>query len=147
MDKKESWYDKYKRFIFLADDDCIRIDADVIPNERISQLEQFAALMVQGCTYDFYKNAIGITSPVFYSKVAIDIIRDNFNMIGRDRPETDASRIPQINSKLHNIQTVIGMHGFFQNKEDLERHKKNKKDRKQMELYDFELAEKLLNIK
>ena len=35
LDGMESIGDKYKRFIEMADEDCIKIDADIIPNSNI----------------------------------------------------------------------------------------------------------------
>lgn len=147
LDGNENWYDKYKRFIFKANEDCIRIDADVIPNENVKHLDDFAQLMVQAKTYDFYKNNLSVTSPVLYRKEAIDIIRGNWNLVGKSRPETDASRIPELNQWFHTTDWVVGIHGFFQTKEDLKRHLNNKIVRKQLEYYDFLLAEKLINLK
>ena len=34
----EAWPDKYKRFIETANEDCIRIDADIVPNENIKEI-------------------------------------------------------------------------------------------------------------
>lgn len=162
IDGKESWYEKYKKFINLASkekEDCIRIDADIIPNENIKEFKNignatfysdehymFKPLMSQAKSYDFYKNYIGVTSPVYYNKKAIKIIKDNWNLIGKKRPETDASRIKEINKYLFTKDLIIGIHGFFQTRDDLIRHKLNKIERKQFGNYNFYLAEKLLNL-
>jgi hypothetical protein len=143
---KEPWYEKYKKFVFMADEDCIRIDADVIPNKNIVHLDDFACNMVQGQTYDFYKNGVGVTSPVLYRKEALEIIKKNWHLVGKNRPETDASRIPEVNKSFHTCDWVVGIHGFLQNREDLERHWGNKIARGQIKDYDFELATKLQNL-
>ena len=40
LDKVEPWIDKYKRVIAMADEDCIRIDADIIPNKNIKLFQR-----------------------------------------------------------------------------------------------------------
>lgn len=145
---EEKWYDKYKRFVFLAYENCIRIDADVIVNENIKEFQDFGDrfMIQQALTYDFYRNDLGITSPVYYTKGALRLIRKNWDKVSRDRPEASACRIPEINPFKFTNELIVGIHGFFQKGEDLERHKQHKIERKQMEQYDFELAEKLLKL-
>jgi len=141
LDEKESWIDKYKKFIFMADKDCLRIDSDVIPNKNIKKLVS-DCWMVQAKTYDLYRNDVWFTSPVFYSKEAIDLIRLNFDLLDKNRPETSAWRlIPK--DKLKNLDIIVGIHGFFQDKETIERAKQNKINRGQIQDYYFELVEKI----
>lgn len=150
LDEKESWEDKYKRFIFLADDDCIRIDADIIPNENIKKINEEIEwaenpLMIQFEGYDFYKNNKGIIGLTYYTKQVLEIIKNNLDKIDWRRPEATAWRLPEINKKVYTSNLIVGMHGFFQDRETMARAKQNKVDRKQIEDYDFELVEKLLN--
>ena len=53
LDEIEPWYDKYKRFIFQTEEDCIRIDADVIPNKNIKLFQTSFLSMQQAHTYDY----------------------------------------------------------------------------------------------
>lgn len=150
LDGLEPWAEKYKRFIDTATEDCIRIDADVIPNRLLKiavdcQLPR-KFLMVQFKAYDFYRNNIGVCSPVYYSAKALEIIRRDFNHLDLRRPEATAWRLPDIEPHTHTSKAVVGMHGFFQKPQDLVRHKFNKVDRKQMGEYDFSLAETLINL-
>jgi len=35
LDEIEPWINKYKKFINMANEDCLRVDADIIVNEQI----------------------------------------------------------------------------------------------------------------
>jgi hypothetical protein len=146
LDKKESWEDKYRSFINTATEDCIRIDADIIPNENIKELPMKNRMMTQALGYDFYKNKVGVIGILYYSEKALEIIRNNFDNIDWRRPEATAWRLPEINLKNETIELVCGMHGFFQDKETIERAYKNKIDRKQIKDYDFDLVNKIMNL-
>jgi hypothetical protein len=147
LDKVESWEDKYKSFIKMANEDCIRIDADTIPNGNIKRLADINyGYMVQALGYDFYRNDVGIIGAVYYNKKALDIIRNKFDEIDWRRPEATAWRLPEINKYVRTMDLVIGMHGFFQDYEHLLRHKEHKISRKQIEDYDFNLAKKMLEL-
>src|SRR3990167_3314891 len=150
---KESWVNKYEKFIEMAskfDTLCVRVDADVIVNKEFSpaKLEQDLKdwdkeIMLQYSTYDFYKNSVGITSPVLYRPEALKIIVQNMDKIDSRRPETSAWRLPQINPRTGTIDRVVGMHGFFQDRETMDRAKRNKENRRQMADYNFPLVEEL----
>lgn len=152
LDAVESWEEKYKRFIGMASENCIRIDADIIPNGNAMiyvSTEGFnkETRMIQFKGYDFYQNNLSVMGLVYYSKEALEEIRASFDKIDWRRPEATAWRLPKINRFTETIPLVCGIHGFFQSEEDLERHMRNKEERKQMENYDFELARELLNLK
>lgn len=153
LDKKEEWFDKYQRFIRLASnapyDYFIRVDADVILNKNIKTAYQnflaSGALFGQANTFSFYANDL-VDSVCFYSMESIKIISDNITKLDPDRPETSASRLPEINHKKISLPETVGMNSFFQNNAHFTRHLNHKKDRKQMSHYDFDLATKLLNL-
>jgi len=148
LDEVEPWLVKYLRFIDMANEDCIRIDADVIVNDKLLlEIDQIPKemLMAQFQGFDFYKNEVGICSPCFYTKEALEIIRINFDKLDERRPEATAWRLKDINDLTWTGERVIGMHGFFQDKETIKRAKKNKADRKQDSLYDWELCDKIIN--
>lgn len=152
LDEYEQWLDKYKKFILLASEDgnaCIRIDADTIPNKNIVRIRENTfdgILMSCFLGYDFYKNDIGVISPVYYSANALQIIRKNLDKIGKFRPETDASRLPEINPQYEVIDWIIGIHGFFQDFETIERARSNKIQRKQNSEYDFDLVNQIISL-
>ena len=154
LDKEESWESKYKRFIRMAHEDnenCIRVDADVIVNKYIQEamycgdLED-GTLIVSFCLYDLYRNGIFAGSPIFYTKKALGIIDRYKMMLHPDSPESSACRLDQINPHKYQSDIIVGMHGFFQNYGTIERAIINKKDRKQQDLFDFELVDKLMNL-
>lgn len=143
LDKREEWVDKYKSFIRLANEDCIRIDADIIPNESIKRVGGENYGLITYMTYDLYRNNIGVSSPVFYKKRIIDILKKRIKDIPTSRPEANASRFPEINPDKYNSNLIIGMHGFFQDKETRARAERNKIERKQIVYYDFNLIKEL----
>lgn len=153
LDGAEPWIDKYRRFLDLAgDDDCLRLDADFVPNRRVVEFFDDCAkrsdvLMAQGRGFCFYANDLVPTCPVFYNGKSLEIIRGNFDRLDRERPEASAWRLPIINSMTWDRpDMVLGMHGFFQGWEQLNRASRNKTKRKQTNNYDFELAIRLLDL-
>lgn len=153
FDEKEKWEDKYKRFINTANEDCLRVDADVVPNKNIEFLKiapysfrNLDKLMIQCKGYDFYKNDIGVIGIVFYRKQAIDIIKRDFNFIDLRRPEATAWRLPDINKYTETEEIICGLHGFGQDEETMMRAFEHKVARKQIEQYDFSLANKLSKL-
>ena len=141
----ESKLDKYKKFINTANEDCLKVDADVIVNKRIKNAGKLLGdnLIVQLTTFCFYKNDKCIGQPTIYSKKALDIIKKNIDKLDKDRPETSAWRLPEINDKTKTIDDLYGMHGFFQDVITMERAKKHKIERDHIKDYDFELAFRL----
>ncbi len=143
LDGKESWFDKYKKFIMVAGEDCIRIDADIIPNINLKKVPMSGELMEEYFCYDLYRNNVGVCCPVFYRKRAIEIIRANIDKLDKNRPETSAWRLPEIVKSTFVGQVVMGLHGFFQDKEAVKWHYQHKIMRKQSQEYDFDLINKL----
>lgn len=151
LDQKESIADKYKRFIKEAskimDYGCVKVDADIIPNENIRNIcSAENILMKQYAHYDLYKNKVSIGNPVYYKNEAIEIIKKNLDKISEERPETSAWRLPEIIDHTTSEWTICGVHGFFQYIKDIKRAEQNKKDRRQIQHFDFELVNKLYNL-
>jgi len=150
LDKKEPWLDKYKRFIEMAKNDCFRVDADVIPNSNILLVPDLSkeAWTIQNWVFDFYKNDMTLTSPIFYRKRALDEIRKNLDKLSSSRPEASALRLPEVNKHICVGGLILGSHGLFQDSETIERAKKHKVERGQLEKYkyDFGLVYKLKKL-
>ena len=150
LDERETWYAKYTRFIRIAKGDCLRADADFIPNSKMMLFAHEAieskALMAQSRFWDFYRNDIGIGGGVYYRQEGLEIIRNNLGLLDPKRPEATAWRIPDMNPKTHTSNQICGMHGFAQDKETMERAWKHKVERKQIKEYNFKLAFKLAEI-
>jgi hypothetical protein len=156
LNKQKCWLEKYKDFVRMAladmdrvgEDCCIRCDADVIVNKQILNLgkEPGDYWFCHGWVYDFYKNDLHGAGPVFYRREALEIIAAKIDSLINYRPETTASRWPEINEKYFVSQLIVGMHGFFQAGRAFYEAKKNKIERGQIAQYDFDLAQKLRNL-
>lgn len=151
-DRRIPWHKKYRDFIeVMAQEpaDVLRVDADVIVNEKVADALMFGErgyLMAQFQIFDFYKNDLSTGQPVWYSKHVFPIIKKHLKHIDHLRPETWAWRLAEVNNDTVSIGGVAGMHGFFQDEETMKRAKENKFARRQESNYDFELAEKLFNL-
>lgn len=141
LDEKEPWLDKYKKFLSLAKEDCLRIDADIIPNKNIEVFNNKDLFLTKAYVYDFYKNNIWPISPVYYSKEVLDYFKDK-EIKDLNRPETYLWRL--INKKTNVIDKVVGIHGFFQEKIDMIRGLNNKIDRGQLDDENIDLIRKFI---
>ena len=146
LNQVEPWIVKYKRFIEMANEDCLRVDADILVNNSIPKGIDKDSLMIQFHVFDIYKNKISICSPIFYRKKGIEIIRKNLDNLYVSRPEASAWRIEEINPYTKTSPIIAGIHGLLQNKETIDRAIENKKQRGQFDDYDFELAKKINEI-
>lgn len=143
LDKKEDWLTKYKRFLTIAYEDCIRIDADIIPNKHIKVFQDCNAFLAKANVYDLYRNEVWPLSPVYYSKEALEILR-KAEITDENRPETALWR--SFKEKTTKLPEVVGIHGLGSNLNTIERAKKNKVDRKQIQDYDFDLVYKIISL-
>lgn len=150
LSKKENWADKYRQFIDSTEEDCIRVDADVLVNERVKLMREMPhldILMAQGSVYDFFHNDSWVGQPVYYSRNVFKIIRHQLEHMNEMRPESWAWRLADVNKKTISLDTLMGMHGFFCDEEQLERAYRNKESRGQLGRFDFDLARKLIKLK
>lgn len=132
LNEKEPWIDKYKKFLNMANEDCIRIDADIIPNRHILKLANCKGFIAKAHLYDIYRNEVWPLAPIYYSKEALEEIRNTCWAVDISRPETGVYRLFQKRTKV--LTDVVGIHGFFQKKEDINRVLNNKKDLDNLEL-------------
>lgn len=149
-DSSSLWY-KLSEIYRMADDDFLRVDADVIPNRNIKDFWYTfsrGVWWVQGSVYEWWRQDVSQGGVQFIRKEAIPHLRE---AVGRfsdaDRPETQLSRIPAFYEprRFETSPVVSGLHGYGQ--DDLERVKAIKKRRKQLGNYDFELVEKLNGLR
>lgn len=153
LDGHEDWLTKYDRFIEAAlsvGENCLRVDADVIVNSNIERIEATLndeyMLMAQFKVYDLYQNNIQTGQPVWYSVEGLRTIKKHRGeFYDLSRPETSAWRLKQVNDRTYTADLIVGMHGFFQDDEHLNRAEYNKKKRRQGQ-YDFDLARRLKNL-
>lgn len=151
MDEKEEWVNKYKRFLTIAEGDCLRVDADIIVNRNISkfykQAKEMDCWLADTKVYDLYRNGLSCAGVVYYSKEGLKYAKDILFCPSAIRPERSFSK--EIGHKKDTlIDMVVGIHGFFQDDETMYRAKENKKNRGQEEKYnyDFDLAFKLKSL-
>lgn len=141
---------KLKDIYDRADDDFLRVDADIIVNKwfnakTLSWLDAKNPDIWwwQFLTFDFLK--LNITHSISYiKKEAIPHLRLKVELVEKsNRPETEMSRIKEFYEPRRfdtYSDEIVGLHGY---KADLERVKKTKHVRNQIALYDFEMAERL----
>lgn len=147
---RESWINKYSKFIKSANEDCFRIDADVIPNSKMLLAPDLKkdAWAIRSWVWDLYKNDLSITGPVFYRKQALDIIRENLDKLNPNRPEATALRLPEVNPHIFLADLILGIHGLQQSDETIERARKHKIERGHLKKYNynFDLVRKLKEL-
>jgi hypothetical protein len=144
-DKNTSLWDKLKLIYEDADEDFIRVDADVVCNGNILELiQQNKGLWYQSLTFGWFKQDTIHGGVQFVRKEAIPILRKHIDEAkNMERPETYMSRLEE----LHNPRTfltfekICGIHGYKQ--DDKVRIEETKKRRGVWGDYDWELASAL----
>jgi len=124
LDLEEPWIDKYKRFIAMASEDCIKIDADIIVNKNVGLMGcdiKDGEYAIAHSYYDLYQNDLSTGGPIFYTKKAIDIIKQNFDKLSMARPETSAMRLPEMRGHVGRRNVCIGTHGIGQDNETIKK--------------------------
>lgn len=137
---------KLSRIYNLADDDFLRVDADVIVNKNIFDLIKSDAWWCSGKTYDIFKNDVTVGGVQYITKQCLPILRGNVGrFINAERPESQMFRLDEFHNPrvctIHNL--VDGIHGFGIKQYEYVRETKNR--RKQF-FYDWELYEKLVDF-
>lgn len=153
LERRDSLAKKLETIYEDAQDDFLRVDADIIVNrnmtpgnlrriERIDYLQN--AWWIQFTTFDWFKQDI-THSMSFVKKEALPALRANIGRFKDNiRPETQVSRIEELHNP-RRMETydkeIMGLHGY--GVRDLKPVIKLKANRGQSHLYDFELARKL----
>jgi len=145
LDEKETWQEKYSRFLREANENCIRVDADVIPNKHIKIFQNLKAYLAKTHLYDLYRNEIWPLGPIYYSKEALERFK-GISIDDTKRPETFIWRSVPVEMTTV-LSEVVGLHGFFQDRETIERAKQNKINRGQIDNYDFDFVGKIISLK
>ncbi len=141
MDVKEPWIQKYTRFIEQANENCLRVDADVVVNRHILDCLRLGDdVMAQFSCYDFYRNDIHASWPIYYGKNILNILKQNIEKLEIARPEASAWRLPEIQPHTVTFEGCYGSHGIGADKDMIDRAIDNKIKRGQMDEYDFALA-------
>lgn len=140
-----SLWQKLHRIYEVAQDDFIRVDADVVVNKNVLEmLEQKDLWWYQSLTFGWFKQDVIHGGVQLIRKPALEHLR-SYSLMAQhqERPETYLSRIdPFFNPRrFGTFEKICGIHGFKQN--DVQRVKDTKERRGRYEEYDWELAESL----
>lgn len=148
---KSTLAEKLKVIYEVADDDFIRVDADVIVNrlctpENVLNMANTLpdAWWVQFQCYGWYTQGPIYGGVQFIGGQALQGLRNNIDRFQNvDRPETHMSRIGEFYEprRFESYPQILGIHGYgIRDMKDVIRTKAN---RGQSDNYDFELAQKL----
>lgn len=148
--------EKLKYIYQIADDDFIRVDADVIVNRNCTQ-ENIRRLMrdhqykhavwLQFTTFDWLSQDLAHGGVQLITRQALSDLRSHVHeAINKERPESymyriDAFQEPRVCLSHY---AVMGLHGYGQT--DLQRIKDTKSRRGQYDNYDWEIVDKLGEI-
>jgi hypothetical protein len=146
--------EKLRTIYFSAEEDFLRVDADVIVNKNMTP-ELVKRLSIkfpdiwwwQFLIFDWYKQDIG-HQPSFIRKPALSTLKKNIGTFMYDlRPETECSRVEEFYNprRFETYKDVVtGIHGYGIKK--LEPVMKLKQERGQTDNYDFEMVARLNKI-
>lgn len=130
--------------LYDLDEDLVRVDADIIPNEEVTYLPRqtnYWWLCASG--WDWYANAVRPISIHFIKRQALAVGRKHIKgASGESRPETYIWRKPEMFNprRCKVIDGVMGLHGYGQ-KDFRDRIKNQKSTREQY--YDWDLVERI----
>lgn len=150
IQNESSFNAKLKEIYNLAEDDFVRVDADVIANRNVQKLVSDCPEDVwwwQSMSFDWWQMDICYAGVQFIKKECIPILRANIERAMHiDRPESFMYRLEEFHNprRCHASTLVCGIHGFKQ--DNMERVKEVKIARNQIDKYDFELAERILEL-
>ncbi len=130
-----------------ADDDFIRVDADVVVTRKIKLLDKpDNTWWVQAQCFDMYAQDVMYGGVQWIGKECLPALRKHIgSQLQAERPETAMYRLEEFYNprRCQSVDLICGIHGY---KNDIESAKVVKERREQMSNYDFELAERLLQL-
>jgi len=142
---KSSLANKLSMIYEQADDDFIRVDADVIVNRNIRRLPENKDIWWwQFHTYDWFKQDIAWGGVQYYKKETLPILRKHMGeAMHLERPESYLYRLKEFHDPRRCIgdPVIMGLNGYKQ--DDVARVKYVKTRRKQLDNYDFELSDRI----
>lgn len=124
-------------------EDFLRVDADVIVNKKIKDLEpNDNCWWHQAWVWDWYKQDLGVVGVNYIKRDALPYLRRNIDtFVAAERPETEMFRLPEFHNprrcEVYNI--IVGLHGW--GNRDLQRVFETKARRGQD--YDWQLITKI----
>lgn len=139
---------KLKQIYEQAEDDFIRVDADVVVN-RFLEPKKYTNKQVwwyQMKTFDWFQQRECYGGVQAIGKEAIPYLRRNIDKyLDAERPETELYRINEFNHprRCQSMNFVAGLGSYRQGADNIKRVIATKIRRGQYDLYDFQLAMKL----
>lgn len=149
VQNKKTLWDKLKLIYSLIDEDFVRVDADVIVNNKLtaynisSKLEN-GVWWYQYLTFDWYKQDTTHGGVQFIRKKALQDLRNNIDkFVTSERPESQMYRLDEFENPRRGktIPEIMGIHGY--GIQDIASVMQTKERRNQMGNYDFKLVERL----
>lgn len=140
-------WDKLRRIYEQADDDFLRVDADVVPNRNVGDFWQGYTRdvwWVQSRSFGWYSQDLIHGGSQFIRREALPALRANVERFkNAERPESQLYRLPEFHEPRRCVSSdvVAGLHGYGQN--DLERVMAVKRRRGQYDNYDWPLVKAL----
>lgn len=149
--KNTTLWEKLKWIYEQESDDFVRVDADVVPNknltpEFVTMLAQENVWWYQFLTFDWFKQDVAHGGVQFIKAEAIPHLRKHAEeAMDKERPETYLSRLEVFHNprRFETHPIVMGLQNY---RNDMSRIKATKVRRNQLDLYDFELAERLSQL-
>jgi len=130
-----------------ANDDFLRVDADVIVNRNLASLIAECPEEIwwyQSMSFDWWRQDTGYAGVQYIKKQCLPFLRKHISEVQHlDRPESLMYRLEEFHNPRRCASSGIlcGLHGWGQN--DADRVEALKRKRNQMDNYDFELARRL----
>jgi hypothetical protein len=147
LQNSSSLADKLKAIYSLADDDFVRVDGDVIPNNNLTpdvwKYAREGIWWLQFLTFDWFKWDVTHGGVQFIRKEALEALRANIDeALDKERPESYMYRLEALHNPRRCLShpIVMGLHGY---KADVDRVKEVKDRRGQAKNYDFKLTERV----
>lgn len=133
----------------ITEEDFVRIDADIIPNSILTEAAVRSSCpediwWVQYQIYDWFQQDTAWGGVQYIRKEALPALRNNIKTFYEaERPESQMYRLDEFHNprRCKGFPAVMGLHGYGQTIEDIERAKQTKARRKQE--YDWQLFERV----
>lgn len=136
------------------DQDFLRVDADVIVNKNCNprdiedSLKDTIIWWQQYTCWDWWKQDVSYGGIQFIRRQALPALRANISRFkDAERPESQMYRLDEFNSPRRCVSNhqILGLNGYGQT--DINRVKDTKRRRNQYHNYDWQLVEKLNNLR
>lgn len=151
LQSDSSLADKLEEIYQTVNDDFLRVDADVIVNKNINRIRAWEFSTVWWwClqTFDWYKQDVTSGGIQYISRKALPFLRNNISFHkAAERPESEMYRLKEFHGPRRCYvydKAIMGLHGWCQ--DDLDRVRRVKAKRGQLDNYDFELVERMNNL-